>query len=124
MWRKFKCKKIKENMNIHDMLDLLIKQNGSDIHIIVGTTPTFRIHGELGPVEGTPLLNAKQAQDLIFPIMTQEQQDYVKVNKELDFGYQFDSKGRFRVNVYYAQGNLAASLRLIPTEIKTIDELQ
>ncbi len=106
------------------MLDLLISQNGSDIHIIVGTPPMLRVHGELTPIEGTPALTVEQAESLINPIMTQEQQDYVKVNKELDFGYQFENKGRFRVNAYHAQGSLAAALRLIPTDIKTIDELQ
>ncbi|MBP7740750.1 type IV pilus twitching motility protein PilT [Candidatus Woesebacteria bacterium] len=111
-------------MNIYDMLDLLISQNGSDIHIIVGTPPMLRVHGELTPIEGTPALTVEQAESLINPIMTQEQQDYVKVNKELDFGYQFENKGRFRVNAYHAQGSLAAALRLIPTDIKTIDELQ
>ncbi|MCB9813636.1 MAG: type IV pilus twitching motility protein PilT [Pseudomonadales bacterium] len=110
-------------MNIHDMLDLLITQSGSDIHILVGTPPMLRIHGELLPVEGAPILNAEQAESLIFPIMTQEQKDYVKVNKELDFGYQFKDKGRFRINAYYSQGNLSAALRLIPTEIKSIEEL-
>lgn len=111
-------------MNIHELLDLLIQQNGSDIHLIVGTPPMLRVHGELIAVEGTPVLTAEQAESLIFPVMTQEQRDYVKVNKELDFGYQFKDKGRFRVNAYHAQGNLAAALRLIPTVIKSIDELQ
>lgn len=111
-------------MNIHDIMDLLINQNGSDIHIIVGTPPMIRIHGDLIAVEGTPVLNSEQAESLIFPIMTQEQKDFVTVNKELDFGYQFKERGRFRVNVYHAQGTLAAAMRLIPTEIKTIEELQ
>lgn len=111
-------------MNIHDIMDQLITTNGSDIHIIVGTPPMVRIHGELSPVEGTPSLNEEQAESLIFPIMTQEQKDFVTVNKELDFGYQFKDKGRFRVNVYHAQGTIAAAMRLIPTEIKTIEELQ
>ena len=105
-------------------MDLLIAQNGSDIHIIVGTPPMVRVHGELNPVEGTPILSAEQAQDLIYPIMTQEQRDFVKVNKELDFGFQFQEKGRFRINVYHAQGHLAAAMRLIPSTIKSIDELQ
>jgi len=104
-------------------MEMLINQNGSDIHVIVGTPPMIRIHGELQAVEGTPVLNAEQAENLIFPIMTQEQKDFVKVNKELDFGYQYKDKARFRVNVYHAQGNIAAAMRLIPTEIKTIDEL-
>lgn len=111
-------------MNIHDIMDLLINQNGSDIHIIVGTPPMIRIHGELTAVEGTPVLNSEQAESLIYPIMTQEQKDFVTVNKELDFGYQFKERGRFRVNVYHAQGTLAAAMRLIPTQIKTLEELQ
>lgn len=111
-------------MNIHDIMEMLINQNGSDIHIIVGTPPMIRIHGDLTPVEGTPSLTSEQAENLIFPIMTQEQKDFVTVNKELDFGYQFKDRGRFRVNVYHAQGNIAAAMRLIPTEIKTIEELQ
>lgn len=111
-------------MNIHDIMDMLINQNGSDIHIIVGTPPMIRIHGDLLPVEGTPTLNSEHAENLIFPIMTQEQKDFVTVNKELDFGYQFKDRGRFRVNVYHTQGTLAAAMRLIPTQIKTIEELQ
>lgn len=111
-------------MNIHDIMDMLINQNGSDIHILVGTPPMIRIHGELSAVEGTPILNSEQAESLIYPIMTQEQKDFVTVNKELDFGYQFKEKGRFRVNVYHTQGALAAAMRLIPTQIKTLDELQ
>lgn len=111
-------------MNIHDIMDMLISQSGSDIHVIVGTPPMIRIHGELQAVEGTPVLNAEQAESLIYPIMTQEQKDFVTVNKELDFGYQFKEKGRFRVNVYHTQGSVAAAMRLIPTEIKTLDELQ
>ncbi len=47
----------------------------------------------------------------------------VQVNKELDLGYQFEDKARFRVNVYHSKGNLAAALRLIPQKIKTIEEL-
>lgn len=110
-------------MNIHDMLELLVKKNGSDIHILVGAAPTLRIHGELVGIEGAPTLNPEEAESLILPLMTQEQRDYVKVNKELDFGYQYKDKGRFRINVYHAQGYLAAALRLIPTKIRSIEEL-
>ena len=56
-------------MNIHDIMEMLINQNGSDIHVIVGTPPMIRIHGELQAVEGTPVLNAEQAENLIFPII-------------------------------------------------------
>ena len=111
-------------MNIHDMLQMVIDKNGSDLHIVTGIVPNIRIDGELVPIEGAPALSKEQAEGLIFPLMTNEQKDYVTVNKEIDFGYQFKDKGRYRVNVYHQQGAIAAALRLIPNTIRTIDELQ
>jgi twitching motility protein PilT len=111
-------------MNIHDILDQLVTMEGSDIHIVVGTPPMVRVDGHLKPVEGAPILTAEQAEALIFPLLSQEQKDYVHVNKELDFGYQFQDKGRFRINVYHAKGTIAAALRLIPAQIKSLEELQ
>jgi twitching motility protein PilT len=106
------------------MLQMLIDKNGSDIHIVTGFPPALRVDGKLTPIEGAPALKPEHAELLVFPLMTQEQKDYVTVNKEIDFGYQFKELGRFRVNVYYQQGHISASLRLIPSKIKTIDELQ
>ncbi len=111
-------------MNIHDIMDQLVIVEGSDIHIVVGTPPMIRVHGELAAVEGSPVLDPEKAEALITPLLTQEQRDYVKVNKELDFGYQFQEKGRFRINVYHVKGNMAAAMRLIPAKIKSLDELQ
>jgi twitching motility protein PilT len=111
-------------MNIHDMLQMLIDRNGSDLHIVEGTPPTLRVDGALMPIEGAPVLKKEHAELLIFPLMTQEQKDYVAVNKEVDFAYQFKDLGRFRINVYFQQGQIAAALRLIPARIRTIDELQ
>ncbi|MBU0979089.1 MAG: type IV pilus twitching motility protein PilT [Patescibacteria group bacterium] len=111
-------------MNIHDILSLMVKQGSSDLHIMVGVPPTIRTHGELTPLPDLPGLSPQQVETLLFPIMTQEQKDYVKVNKELDFGYQFQDSARFRVNVYHSKGDLAGALRLIPAQIKSIDELK
>ncbi|MBP7768478.1 type IV pilus twitching motility protein PilT [Candidatus Woesebacteria bacterium] len=110
-------------MNIHDILDQLVQVEGSDVHIVVGSPPMLRIDGNLVAVEGAPILNAEQSSALILPLLTQEQKDYVEVNKELDFGYQFQDKGRFRINVYHAKDSLAAAMRLIPTRIKPLSEL-
>ena len=110
-------------MNIHDILQLLVEQQGSDLHIVVGVAPTLRIGGKLIPLDGVPPLTEESAQALIQPLLTQEQKDYITVNKELDFGYNYEDKGRFRINVYQTQGNIAAALRLIPAKIKSIDEL-
>lgn len=111
-------------MNIHDIMEQLVQAEGSDIHIVVGSPPMVRISGALIPVEGAPILNSEQAEALILPVLTQEQTDYVRVNKELDLGYQYSDKGRFRINVYHTQGSMAAALRLIPTRIKSVDDLR
>lgn len=110
-------------MNIFDIMEQIIQQNGSDIHIITNTPPHLRVNGKLEPIDGVSAINQEQAQMLIDPLMTKEQKDYVKVNKEIDFGYQYKDKGRFRVNVYHQQGEIAAALRLIPNDIKTIEDL-
>jgi len=111
-------------MNILDILEMLVQAQGSDIHLIVGTQPTLRIDGELRPIEGSPVLTKEQSEALILPLMNEEQKDQVMTNKEFDFGYSYQDKGRFRVNVYHHIGTLAATLRLIPAKIKTLDDLQ
>lgn len=111
-------------MTVYDLMETLAAAEGSDIHLVVGSPPMLRIHGELRTIDGAPPLTAQMAEELINPILTQEQKDYVRVNKELDFGYSFQDRGRYRVNVYTAKGALAAAMRLIPVKIKTIEELQ
>lgn len=110
-------------MNILDILQMVVDQEASDLHINVGIPPTLRVQGQLVAVQGAPALTKEQAEGLVFPIMTNEQKDYVTVNKEIDFSYQFKDLGRFRVNVYHQKGSIAAALRLIPAKIKTIEEL-
>lgn len=110
-------------MNIHDILQMVVDQQGSDIHLITGIKPYLRVDGALLPIEEAPVLQQEHMESLLFPIMTDHQKQYVDVNKEIDFGYQYQDKGRFRVNVYCQRGEMAAALRLIPAKIKSIDEL-
>lgn len=109
-------------ISIHDLMQKVVDLQGSDLHLVCGNPAILRVDGELRRVE-MPLITPAQNKELIFSILTQEQQDYVKVNKELDFGFQYQEKARFRVNVYHASGALALAARLIPEKIKTIEEL-
>ncbi len=111
------------NLDITASMEYLVQQEGSDIHIVTGSPLALRINGELMYPFGEELLTEEQARALINPLLTEEQEEFIKVNKELDFGYQYQDKGRFRINVYHSLGGLAAALRLIPTRIKKIDEL-
>lgn len=105
-----------------DLMQKVVDLQGSDLHLVCGNPAILRVDGELRRVD-MPLLSPDQNKELIFSLLTQEQQDYVKVNKELDFGFQYQEKARFRVNVYHASGALALAARLIPEKIKTIEEL-
>lgn len=111
-------------MTIFDLLNQLVEADGSDLHLIVGSPPVFRINGELQPVASMPVLDSQTVRVLIDPLLSPEQKEMVTVNKEHDLGYQFENKARFRINVYHTKGNWAAALRLIPQRIKTIEELQ
>lgn len=104
------------------MLELTISQDASDLHLVPGSPPQLRIHGDLVAIADEAVLDKKRAEELILPILTQEQKDQLLVNKEVDFSYQLKSMGRFRVNAYYVRGIMSAALRLIPSKIISIDE--
>lgn len=110
-------------MTIFEVMQQLADQAGSDIHIVIGSPITLRLSGELVELQQAGVVSQQMAADLILPLMSEEQREYVEQNKELDFGYQFQEAGRFRINVYHTKDGIAAALRLIPAKIKAIDEL-
>lgn len=109
-------------MIIQDLLKLTIERNASDLHIIPGYYPTIRVNGELIQLKILPIVADEVSSQMLLSILTSEQKESLTVNRELDFGYNFVSY-RFRTNIYFTKGMMAASFRLIPQKIKTIDEL-
>jgi len=110
-------------MNIYDLLNHLVEIEGSDLHLLTDSPVTYRLHRILFPVPNSPKLTGEQISQLILPILTQSQADYLKTSRELDFGMQLTDGNRFRVNVYYQKGEMAGAFRLIPNKIKTIEQL-
>src|SRR3990167_2452890 len=110
-------------MNIQQLLSLTIQRDASDLHLSVGFPPTLRIHGDIIPVPGEPPTSPEQIESLIRPLLTEVQYNIFKQTLELDFSFEFESKARFRVNLYKQKGHHAAALRLIPFLIQSIDEL-
>jgi twitching motility protein PilT len=111
----------KEKLN--EYLLTTAMQNASDLHLGVGKRPTLRIDGNLVPLSKEPILTPQDTEGLISALLTEEQKERFLKEKELDFGYSFEEKARFRVNVYFQRGFMAAALRLIPSKIRTIEEL-
>lgn len=110
-------------LRIELLLEDVIRKRASDLHIQVGLPPMLRIDGSLNPIPGFEALNEEQVEGLVFAILDQDQQQILMKDKEFDFSFAFGDLGRFRVNAFHERGNLAAALRLIPNEIKTIAEL-
>lgn len=108
-------------MTIHDLLQLTIDKEASDLHLIAGYPPALRIDGVLMPTS-SPVLEGKEIETLVNVLLSPTQRDIFATNHELDFSYGF-GQGRFRVNAYFAKGGPAVAFRLIPLRIPGIDEL-
>lgn len=109
---------------IEEYLEQVIRLDGSDLHIQVGLPPMLRVDGSLKPIQDAAELTADDMEKLVFALLDDEQKEILIKDKEVDFSFAFGNYGRFRVNAFHERGNLAAALRLIPTKIRTLEELQ
>ena len=112
-----------QELRIEILLEEVVRKNASDLHLQVDLPPMLRLDGALTPFSGYPNLNAEQVERLVFSILDEDQQRILMKDKEFDFSFAFGDLGRFRVNAFHERGNLAASLRLIPNNTKTVTEL-
>lgn len=112
-----------QELKIEILLEEVVKRRASDLHLQVGLPPMLRLDGALSPVQGYGELGPAEVEMLVFAILDQDQQQILLKDKEFDFSFAFGTLGRFRVNAFHEKGNLAAALRLIPNEIKSITEL-
>jgi twitching motility protein PilT len=110
-------------LNIDTLLAELVQQNGSDLHVTVGSHPVARVRGELVRLEQFPKLTAEDTLALLYRIMSTEQQKQLELKRQLDLSYSIPGLARFRVNVYSQRESLAAAFRLIPMGLKTLEEL-
>jgi twitching motility protein PilT len=104
------------------LLEEVVKKNASDLHLQVGMPPMLRIDGALMGHGQTPL-DEKSVEELVFSLLDNDQKQILLRDKEFDFSFAFGDLGRFRVNAFHERGNLAGALRLIPNEIRTVEDL-
>lgn len=112
-----------QELRIEILLEEVVRRRASDLHLQVGLPPMLRVDGSLLPVAGYNPLDEAGVESLLFAILDENQRQILDKDKEFDFSFAFGTLGRFRVNAYHERGNLAAALRLIPNEIKTVSEL-
>jgi len=109
-------------ITMEELLALLVRQRGSDLHISVGSPPRIRVHGTLLPVEH-PALDPETSRRLATSVLTSDQIARLDRDLELDCSFGLEGFGRFRVNAFYQQGSVACVLRLIPTSIPDFETL-
>ncbi len=114
-------------MSHGSFIDVLLEQmldlDASDLHLAVGTAPAFRIRGRLAPAVDAPPLDAEATRQAIYSILTSEQQKQLELDRQLDFAYSLPGVARFRVNAFFQRGSVGAAFRLVPGEIRSLDEL-
>lgn len=108
---------------LNELIEIVIKQNGSDIHFSEGRHPTIRVAGELIPLMQKNILSHEDTDGLLRALVSDGQYDIFKQKQELDFSYPHNDGSRFRGNAFIQQQKAGVVLRLIPRNIKTLQEL-
>src|SRR5438874_5288085 len=109
--------------SIDALLERMVARNASDLHITVGTPPAMRVHGSLERYTDIPELTPEDTHQMLYRILSTEQQKLLEINRQIDFAHSIPGLARFRVNVFFQRGTLGAAFRLIPADIKTLEEL-
>jgi len=107
---------------MNDLLELMVDQGASDLHIQVNQPPTLRISGSMVPVEG-PKLDAEAAEGLMKAITSTSNQEQLKTSGGADFGFAYQNKARFRVSVLRSKGAYGMVLRQIPNDLFKLSEI-
>lgn len=115
---------MKYNEQLENLIDIVIKENASDLHISEGRHPTVRVAGFLVPLIKMPILTREDTEGILNIIARKELVEEFKATKELDFSYAYKDKVRFRGNAFVQQNHVSIALRLIPKEIRGLEELR
>jgi twitching motility protein PilT len=106
-----------------DLLLEVIERNASDLHLTAGAHPTVRIRGRLQQLENYPMMPTERTREMVYSILSNDQRQRLETEWQIDFAYSIPGHARFRVNAYYQRAAIGAAFRLIPSVIKTVDEL-
>ncbi len=106
-----------------ELLDTVVSEGASDLHISAGSPPIIRVSGSLVPLVQWKVLTGEDTENLLRSILPEDRWDGFTQAQAVDFSYAHNEKARFRANGYIVQGSVAMALRLIPHEIKTFQDL-
>jgi twitching motility protein PilT len=111
------------DLNLDQMILEAYQQSASDLFIKAEGAPSIRKHGRIAPLPGYPKFTAEQARDLVYSKMNPRQQAAFEQHHEMDLAFSVGKELRIRMNIYNQRGTCATVCRLIPTNIRSLDEL-
>jgi twitching motility protein PilT len=109
--------------SIDELLQEMVARNASDLHLSVGTPPALRVRGHIERLDEYAALSPEDTRELLYRILSTERQKQFEIHRQLDFSHSIPGLARFRVNVYFQRGSVGAAFRLVPDELKTLEEL-
>jgi len=109
--------------SIDDLLEQMVARSASDLHVTTNSPPAIRVRGSIERLDGFEPLTPEDTQLLLYRILSSERQKQLEIKRQLDFSHSIPGLARFRVNVYFQKESIGAAFRLIPDELKTLEEL-
>jgi len=109
--------------SIDELLAIMVEHDASDLHLTAGSPPVIRVRGDLERIPDVPKMTPENTREMVYRIVSTEQQKVLETKRQLDFSYTLPGLARFRVNAYFQRSAVGAAFRLIPAEIKTLQQL-
>ncbi len=109
--------------SIDELLGVMVEHNASDLHLAAGSPPVIRVNGRLQRVPGLDKLVPEDTRTIVYRILSTEQQKTLETRRQIDFSYEIPGVARFRVNAYFQRTSVGAAFRLVPAEIKSLEQL-
>ncbi|MGH2995393.1 MAG: type IV pilus twitching motility protein PilT [Gaiellaceae bacterium] len=110
-------------VSIDQLLEQVVVRGASDLHLTVGIEPVVRVNGALERMQEFGRLAPEDTQRMLYRILSTEQQKHFEIKRQIDISHSIPGLARFRVNVYFQRESLGAAFRLIPAELRTLEDL-
>jgi twitching motility protein PilT len=111
------------SIDFANLLLEVVARKASDLHLSAGAAPTLRVRGRLTALQDYEVLSPADTREIVYSILSNDQRQRLETHWQIDFAYSIPGRARFRVNAYYQRGAIGAAFRLIPFELKSVDEL-
>lgn len=108
---------------INDLMSTVFKEGASDLHLTEGRQPVIRVGGFLIPLVKKESISKDMMMGFVDTLLSPAQKEVFLKNREIDVSYEHDAQGRFRVNGFFQKGTISFAMRLIPNQVRTLEEL-